>query len=180
MIKNNGFILRLIEEEDLSWVKGLRENPNVNKFLGTFCLLNDPMQKTWFNSLQHDKSKCYMIFEGIRNNALVKIGMVRITHIDLINNSMCVGGDIDPKYRGNDYGKEMFKLIFKYGFDYMNMSRLYLYVLEDNIVAKSLYKKMGFTKEGVQREAIYSEGKYKDYEMLSILKNDYLLGERNV
>ena len=63
MLKNNNFVLRLVEEDDLVWVKTLRENPDTNKFLGTFCLLNDSMQKTWFNSLQSDKSKCYMIFE---------------------------------------------------------------------------------------------------------------------
>ncbi len=180
MLKNNNFVLRLVEEDDLVWVKTLRENPDTNKFLGTFCLLNDSMQKTWFNSLQSDKSKCYMIFEKFNDISNEKIGMVRITEIDLINKSMCVGGDIDPKHRGNGYAKEMFKLIFKYGFDYMNMNRLYLYVLEDNNVAKSLYKKMGFTYEGVQREAIFSEGKYKDYEMMSILKREYLSGGFNV
>ena len=180
MLTNNDFTLRLIEEEDLPWIKHLRENPDINKYLGSFCLLNDFTQRTWFNSLQNSRSKCYMIFSKTNGLSNEKIGMVRITEIDLINKLICVGGDIAPKHRGNGYAKEMFKLIFKYGFNYMNMNRLYLYVLEDNNVAKALYKKMGFTHEGTQREAIFSDGKYKDYEMMSILKREYITGGYNV
>ncbi|MBP5296763.1 MAG: GNAT family N-acetyltransferase [Bacteriovoracaceae bacterium] len=175
MIIDQEFRLRAVERSDLSWLKHLREDPSVSSCLGTFCLLNDERQERWFNSLQTDSTKCYMIFEKREsNNSFVKLGMVRITEIDLINRSMCVGGDLAQEYRGKGYAKDMYKLIFQYGFNHMNMHRLYLFVLEDNMVAKGLYQQMGFKLEGVQREAIYSNGKYKNYEMMGLLKNEYL------
>ena len=197
MIIEENFRLRLLEQQDLFWLKKLRENPVINEYLGTFCLLNDFRQENWFNNLQNDEKRCYMVFEkqnltncsgnnlneeNIDNfnnfplppaDMIDKLGIVRISNIDLINRSMCVGGDIDPRFQGNKYAKIMYKLIFKYGFECMNMHRLYLYVLEDNIKARNCYEKVGFITEGMQREAIFNNGKYKNYLIMSILKSEY-------
>ena len=185
MIIEENFRLRLLEKQDLFWLKKLRENPVINEYLGTFCLLNDFRQENWFNNLQNDEKRCYMVFEkqnltnysdnnsNTEENMIDKLGIVRISNIDLINRSMCVGGDIDPRFQGNKYAKIMYKLIFKYGFKCMNMHRLYLYVLEDNIKARNCYEKVGFITEGMQREAIFNNGKYKNYLIMSILKSEY-------
>jgi diamine N-acetyltransferase len=53
------------------------------------------------------------------------------------------------------------------------MNRLWLLVLENNEPAKNLYKKMGFVNEGVQRQAIFKEGQYHDYIMMSLLRGEY-------
>ena len=174
MIIYQDFRLRSVERGDLAWLKNLREDPSVSSRLGTFCLLNNERQERWFSALQTDTTKCYMIFEKRESNSsFVKLGMVRITEIDLINRSMCVGGDMVQEHRGKGYAKQMYQLIFQYGFNHMNMHRLYLFVLEDNAVAKGLYQKMGFQLEGVQRDAIYSNGTYKNYEMMSLLESEY-------
>lgn len=173
MIRDKEFQIRRIEESDLEWLKELRESPETNKYLGTFCLLNSALQKKWFDSLLNDSKRCYMAFERTSNDRVELIGLIRITDIDYINRSICVGGDLIQEFRGKGYAKKMYKLIFKYGFDYLNMHRLYLYVLNDNIVAKTLYKKLGFTLEGILRDAIFSEGRYKNYELMSILDNEY-------
>ncbi len=182
MIQNDGFRLRLIEKEDLNWLKELRQDENVNKFLGTFCLLNDTKQQKWFEGLISDSKRCYMAFEMTKTDSsssagnfenVTVLGCARITDIDLINRSMCVGGDIFPKFQSKGYAKELYRLIFKYGFDYMNMHRLYLYVLEDNERAISLYEKMGFIYEGTWRESILRDGKYKNYNIMSLLEQEY-------
>ena len=53
------------------------------------------------------------------------------------------------------------------------MNRLWLLVLENNEPAKNLYKKMGFVNECVQRQAIFKEGQYHDYIMMSLLRGEY-------
>ena len=52
------------------------------------------------------------------------------------------------------------------------MNRLWLSVLEYNLRAINLYKKIGFTQEGVSREAIFKNGKFENYVMMSLLKSD--------
>ncbi len=179
MIEHENFRLRLIEESDLLFVKNLRQHSETTAFLGSFVLLNDTKQKLWFESLQKNSSACYMIFEKFDSHnpfgedKISKLGMVRITDIDFIHRSMCVGGDIDPKFRGKGYAKHMYALIFKYGFEAMNMHRLWLCVLENNERAKKLYEKMGFSYEGMQREAVFKDGVYHNYLMMSILDKEY-------
>ena len=74
---------------------------------------------------------------------------------------------------GKSHGKAMYHLIFKLGFLTWNMNRLWLLVLETNKRARNLYSKMGFKEEGCQRNAIFKNGIYVDYHMMSILKDEF-------
>jgi len=165
------FKLRLIEKSDLDFVAEIRSDPEVVKNLGTFVMLNKEKQLKWFSGLEKDKSKMYLIME--RPDGKKRIGYVRITDIDYINRSMCIGGDIHKDHRGKGYSKYMYDLIFDLGFKKLNMHRLWLLVLEDNDRAKHIYTTKGFILEGEQRKAVYKNGKYKDYLMMSMLRGEY-------
>lgn len=178
MIEKDGFRIRLLEREDLEFALNLREDSSTNRFLGTFCLLNMERQKRWFEGLQTDNTRQFLVFEKFATEAKdwERVGLVRISEIDFINRSMCVGGDISPQFRGKGYAKKMYGLIFHLGFNEMNMYRLWLLVMENNEVAKNLYKKIGFVEEGRQRQAVFRSGEYHDYIMMSILKGEYKNG----
>lgn len=150
-------------------MKKVRTSSHVQDNVGQTAFISDETQLRWFESLLTDESRLYAIFEL---NA-VPIGYIRITDIDYTNRSMCVGGDIEEEICGQGHGRAMYGLIFMLGFDVWNMNRLWLKVLEHNTRARRLYKKMGFTEEGVQREAIYKNGKYEDYITMSILRREY-------
>lgn len=170
MIVLNNYFLRALEETDLEWVKNLRNHPQTWPYLGTFRFINSFQQKKWFEKINADETKIYLIF-GYKNKNL---GLVRLTEIDRINRSMCIGGDILPKERKKGHAKYMYKLIFKLGFEVWGMNRLWLLVLATNDHALRLYKKLGFKEEGKQRKAIFRNGRYIDYIMMSILSEEYL------
>jgi len=46
-------------------------------------------------------------------------------------------------------------------------------VLETNQHAKRLYEKQGFITEGRLRDAVFRDGKYVDYIIMSILETEY-------
>ena len=163
------FSLKRIDEDDLDFIMKIRNDPELYPYLGTFVSLNKKGQLKWFENLQTDNSQMYLILFCNKK----KIGYVRITQIDPVNRSMCVGGDIHKKFRGKGYAKEMYNLIFDLGFKKLNMNRLWLFVLENNDRATHIYKKLGFIEEGRQRKAIYNNGKYYDYIMMSILREEY-------
>jgi len=163
------FSLRFIEENDLDFVTEIRKDPEVAENLGTFLLLSKEKQKIWFDNLIVDRTRMYLIFE--KND--ISIGYVRMSEIDYVNRSICVGGDIHKNYRGKGYGHEMYDFILNLCFDQLNMNRVWLFVLESNKRAKHLYQKHGFKEEGKQRQAIYRNGKYIDYIMMSILKDEF-------
>ena len=47
--------------------------------------------------------------------------------------------------------------------------------LEDNIIARNLYEKVGFVHEGTKRNARYKNGKFVNMLIYSILKDEYIM-----
>ena len=60
-----------------------------------------------------------------------------------------------------------------YGFNQLNLHRIFLTVLSFNARAIRAYEKVGFKKEGVFREHIYRDGKYHDVYYMGILENEW-------
>jgi UDP-4-amino-4,6-dideoxy-N-acetyl-beta-L-altrosamine N-acetyltransferase len=167
----DGVRIRPIEETDLATMVHLRRDPGIWMNLGNIEMIGTHEQKQWFEKLSTNPRARYFVLcvEGIDF-----IGIVRMDEIDYINRSIRVGGDILPEYQGKGYGKRMFQLFKKYCFDYLNMHRMWLLVLETNDVALRLYRGVGFVEEGRQRQAIYRDGRYMDYIMMSLLRSEYL------
>ena len=174
MIQINDSRLRSVELDDLTFIKNIRTSEDVQSSVGCRVFLNDDKQKAWFKDILENVKVLYAIFEIKNNNNWLNIGYVRITEIDHVNKSMMVGADLHASVRGKGYGRIVFKLLLELGFKQWAMNRLYLFVLESNVRARTLYEKVGFKVEGVQREAIYKNGRYEDYIMMSILRKDYL------
>ena len=166
----NTLQLSLLEKNDLEFVKNLRMLPEVNSFLGTFTLLNDALQAEWFEKWLHSSSTRYLL---VRSPQGEKIGLVRLTDMDFINRSVCVGADIHPTFQNQGYGQQLYRQIFHLVFNDYNLHRAYLYVLENNARAIHVYKKMGFKQEGILRDAVFKHGCYKNYILMSILRSEY-------
>lgn len=173
MITIDEFRIRKVDYEDSEFLIDLRSDHQVNEMLGNFLLLNKTSQLKWIEDLQVKKDAIYFIFEIKKDDNWIRLGLIRINDIDYVNRSASVGGDIAKEFRGRGYSKMMYKFIFKCCFEYLNLNRLWLLVLENNIIATNLYIKLGFVKEGVQRKAIFRKGNYLNYIMMSILKEEF-------
>jgi RimJ/RimL family protein N-acetyltransferase len=166
----DGLWIRPVEASDLEPMRRLRSDPRVWRRLGDVAMIDPEEQRDWFRRLRAQRRARYYVL-GTRRVPF--LGIVRTDEIDLINRSMRVGGDIAPAYQGRGYGRRMFELIKKYGFDVLNMNRLWLLVLQTNRIARALYRKAGFVEEGRQRQAIFRDGRYVDYVMMSMLRAEY-------
>tara|TARA_B100000674_G_scaffold146725_1_gene116121 strand:+ start:2038 stop:2553 length:516 start_codon:yes stop_codon:yes gene_type:complete len=76
-------------------------------------------------------------------------------------------------YWGMGIGKLAIKELMNYGFQTLNMNRLWLGVNEHNQQAYHAYKKCGFVEEGRLKEEFFKDGLYCDIIRMGILKNDY-------
>jgi RimJ/RimL family protein N-acetyltransferase len=173
MLFYKNYRARLIDENDIDFVTGLRLSDHVQSCVGNVIFTNNSLQKEWVAKVSKSASDKFLVLEITDGKNHQRIGMIRLSAIDFVNRSMCVGGDIAEEFAGQGHGKIMYAMIFKLGFDTWGMNRLWLSVLENNDRAINLYKKMGFIDEGAQRKAIYKDGKYLDYLNMSILKDEY-------
>ena len=76
------------------------------------------------------------------------------------------------KYRGKGFGSDALRQLCRYGFEYLNLNRIWCEVYSNN-ASLDMYRHIGFKDEGILRENYYSEGKYWDSHILSMLKRDY-------
>lgn len=167
---HEGLHLRTVEPRDLQQIADLRNDQS------TWTQLTDPRplgpsdQKAWYESLGSRSGKLYMV---ACSEKYPFIGLIRMDEIDHLNRSIRVGADVQIELRGKGFGKAIYKAVLKYCFDQLNMNRVWLAVLDTNSKARSLYKKMGFKEEGRYRQAIFRDGAYVDYILMSILKEEY-------
>ena len=162
-----------LSESELEWTRQLHNDPSTLEMLTDTHVVSEEEQKKWFyNLLFNPKSERVVVFVDGE-----PAGLIRLDNIDNENKSICVGLDIDPKFRGLGLSYRVYDFILDHYFGFnSNLSqfnRIWLLVADFNERAKHIYEKIGFKEEGRQREALFRYGKYHDYVMMSILRSEY-------
>jgi RimJ/RimL family protein N-acetyltransferase len=80
---------------------------------------------------------------------------------------------IGPAGRGRGLGTEAVRLIVGYGFEQLGLHRISLEVYAFNPRARHVYEKVGFTTEGVLRDALHHDGAWVDATVMSILAPEW-------
>jgi UDP-4-amino-4,6-dideoxy-N-acetyl-beta-L-altrosamine N-acetyltransferase len=178
MFWHDGVCFKPVERDDLEMIRAMRNEPSTYLQLTDVSQISEAQQQKWFESLDSSQDKAYFSVFKERQEFPIStagdfLGIVRFDQIDRTNKSVRVGLDIVPHERSKGYGTKTFGAILKYCFDHWAMHRLWLCVLDDNEVAQKLYTFVGFTTEGIMKEAIFRDGKWKDYIVMSILEDDY-------
>jgi UDP-4-amino-4,6-dideoxy-N-acetyl-beta-L-altrosamine N-acetyltransferase len=162
--------MRPVEEKDLEKIRKIRNDPSTWMNLTHINLINVDDQKKWFASLskQRTSKRFYTVCKGKEQ----LVGIVRMDEFDWVNRNVRVGCDVAKHLRGKGYGTQIMQMVMEYCFNYLNMHRLWLLVLENNVRAQTVYKKVGFKTEGRYRQAVYRNGQYYDYVLMSLLKGE--------
>jgi RimJ/RimL family protein N-acetyltransferase len=71
------------------------------------------------------------------------------------------------------YGTEVTELLTFYGFDRLNLNKVWLGVTDDNVRGFRAYLKAGFQEEGRLRQELYRNSRYYDAIRMSVLRDDY-------
>ena len=75
--------------------------------------------------------------------------------------------------RGQGLGAEALILLEGFAFRTLGLERLELEVHMDNQPALHCYRKAGFTLEGVKRHAFFTDGRFCNIGMMSVLREEY-------
>lgn len=102
------------------------------------------------------------------------LGTCGVHDIDWANDALRLGIIIFNKnYWRQGYGKEVIDLLLNFAFYVLKMNRVYLGPRVDNELAIHIYKKLGFTAEGVIRQGYkVKKDEYIDLLQMSILKSE--------
>ncbi|MBI4270629.1 MAG: GNAT family N-acetyltransferase [Candidatus Rokubacteria bacterium] len=79
----------------------------------------------------------------------------------------------DRRSWNRGYGTEVTELLTFYGFDRLNLNKVWLGVIAENAGAHRAYVKAGFREEGRLREELYRNSRYYDAIRMSVLRSEY-------
>lgn len=93
-------------------------------------------------------------------------------------NRLCKRAEI-RSYSIGDMGKnfdiinERFALILSQCFDKLNLNRVSVFQIIQDQYLEKIYKKLNFTKEGLLKEYLFTNGNYSDVILWSMLRKNY-------
>ena len=79
----------------------------------------------------------------------------------------------DPADRNKGYGSDVLRLLLRFGFDELNLNRLFTFVPEYNEAAIHLLQKFGFGVEVRRREVLVHDARRWDMLELCLLRRDW-------
>jgi RimJ/RimL family protein N-acetyltransferase len=153
-------------KELISWVRTPDELFLWSATTFTFPLDEDQLERH-FQEAQ--SSKLRLMYTAVDSQTQEHIGHIELTRIDQANRKASIAYVlVDPTKRGHGYGKEMMESILTECFLQIKMSTVDLFVFESNMVAITLYQKMGFETVGLIKDRIQRDGKFVPLYLMEI------------
>ncbi len=97
-------------------------------------------------------------------------GTISLKNINNIDRTAEYAIVVRKKFWGTGIAKEATEKLIQYGFNTLNLEKIYLNVLSSNGRANRFYQKMGFDFEGTFRRHVFVQGKYEDLNWYCIFK----------
>lgn len=165
--------LREISSVDTDNIIKWRNSPHVKQ---NFIYQSDLTKKEhefWLKTkVETGKVQQFIIIEKETDNP---IGSVYLRDIDYNNSKAEFGIFIGEKNGLNKgYGTIAAKMIIKYGFNQLELNKIFLRVFEYNTLAIRSYEKAGFVKEGLFKQDVCINNKFYNIIFMGILKNGEL------
>ena len=85
---------------------------------------------------------------------------------------MCIRDSVNPARQREGIGSKATYLLCKYGFDVLQLHKIYLYTNATNQGARKTYEKIGFTLEGTHRSEMVCNEVYEDRLYYGLLSNE--------
>tara|TARA_R110002074_G_scaffold29132_1_gene83631 strand:+ start:135 stop:677 length:543 start_codon:yes stop_codon:yes gene_type:complete len=172
MIRGKKVSLHAVEKEHLPILQNWRNDPEYRKYYREYRELTLSHKENWYkNKIVDDDTWQFFVVKP--NKEDVVIGSCGLIYINWVHRtaefSITIG---EQNCRGKGYGSDTLRTLIKYGFEELNLNRIWCEVYDNND-AVEIYRHIGFKDEGRMRQTAYKNGKYLDSFLLSMLREDY-------
>lgn len=169
MMKSEKVTLRPIIKEDLTLINKWRNDYEVFKYLGGgYMPISIDQQSKWMDGMIDNTGNNKRF--SILNEDKRFIGVIGLYNINWIHRTSEFGIYIGEKNQwGKGYAKESMNLILEFGFKVLNLRKVKLDVVVDNIAAIKMYKNLGFREVGIYKEERFIDNEYKDVLMMEFI-----------
>ncbi len=170
MLQGKRVVLRAIEPEDLPQYVRWFADTDMLKYFGFYYPMNLAQETDWYEGQNQDADRINFAVDHEDQH----IGGCGFASLDRRNRNGEVGLFIGEKSLwGQGLGQDILTTLVEYGFDYLNLHRLFLRVFAENARAVRAYEKVGFLHEGRFRDAEWRHGRWHDMLFMSVLSHEW-------
>ncbi len=161
--------LRPLREDDLAQLAAWRNDPRVHPHFFSDARVDPARQAEWLASVRADPARRFFAVEA--DGAFA--GTISLERLDPRNKSGELGNMlIDPDRQGRGLGRAAVERLLEHAFGEAGLERVELRVFAENAAAIRLYEACGFRGEGIERGAVFKEGRRRDVLRMGVLKTD--------
>jgi ribosomal-protein-serine acetyltransferase len=118
---------------------------------------------------EHDGSGLARVIE----HAAAVSGIVSFNQIDLFNRRAELGYWIDRTLEGRGICRQACSAVIRYAFEELDLNRISIFAAVDNRRSRALAERLGFTQEGVRREAEWLYDHFVDHALYGLLRREW-------
>jgi RimJ/RimL family protein N-acetyltransferase len=174
LFRGENIRLTSFRAEDVETIAGWYQDAEFMRlFDASVAFPKTPLRwQKWYEALADNKDDFNFAIRTLDSDSV--LGWIALDGI-LWNNrtGWIMLGIGDAQYRGRGYGSEAMRLLLKFAFHEINLHRVQLTVFQYNTRAIHLYEKLGFVREGVQREFLHRDGKRYDLLFYGLLSSEW-------
>jgi len=175
ILHGDKIILRFLETRDAEELADKINSRDIVRFTARIPYpyrLKDARDFIKKQKLQVQKKEDFVFLITDKNSGAI-MGAVGLHHIEKKSKKSELGYWLIKEKWGQGIVSEAVKLVLGFGFQTLQLHRIYAYCFEANIGSKKVLLKNGFTIEGKVRESEYRFGKWHNLLQFSILKKEY-------
>jgi RimJ/RimL family protein N-acetyltransferase len=173
-IMGDKILLRALTSADQETLRGFVNDLEVMRFSNTFHPIGEEEQLHWFESISKASDSVWFGIVDTRAAANKLIGtccLVGIAAVERLAELRIRIGD--KAVWGHGLGTEATRLLVRYGFNDLNLDRIWLRVYASNERAIKLYQHLGFQIEGTWRQAARVDDHPEDVVLMGLLRTEW-------
>ncbi|MBN2238897.1 MAG: GNAT family N-acetyltransferase [Dehalococcoidales bacterium] len=181
MLQGERVVLRPVRRSDVETALKWFNDPDILQYLNMYLPMTEMQEEKFIEYLGSARDKVMFMVETVDDEDPKAIGSVELENINHKDgNAMFAIAIGEKEYWGQGHGTEAAGLIIRYGFEQLNLHRIYSVVFSFNERSLRLHRKLDFIEEAREREAEFKNGQYHDRVVFGILREDWLMRKSKV
>lgn len=172
ILRTKQLILRQPIASDIADRAALGRDPEIYRALGadtrSLQPLTEDQAKAWVENIASHPAAWVLEFQG---RAIGEILLDNFVEAD--QRAGLIIGILDPASLGLGLGTEAIRAVAEFAFDTLGLHKLSMRVLAFNIRAIRAYERVGFVREGLERESALIGDTWHDDVIVGLLKRDF-------
>lgn len=150
------------------------KNPAVTRFLLWDAHINRKFTHSYLKFIQSQYSAGNFYDWALTLTESGKmIGTCGFSSFDIDNNAAEVGYVLSPDYWGNGIAAEALSRVMRFGFEELELHRIYARIMDGNAASESVAKKCGMRHEATLESSLFVKGEYRTIKIYAILREEF-------